>query len=339
MARPGYAFRIGKRPMELRQLRYFLRIVELGSMSKAAKDLYIAQPALSSQITNLESELGVRLLSRSVRGVSPTRAGDALYLHAQAVLRQIERLKYDVANTDALPGGPVSVGLPTSAANVLAGPLIAAVQQRYPDIQLRIVESLSGHLLELVATGRLEMSLLFEAVPGTGSPSKEIARGAGIQWAPLIDEDLYLLAKPPQGGNGASAVSLEEAAGVPLVLPGSSNVTRQIIERRFAEAGLAPSVMMELDSLSTIQSIVESGQAATILSLSALVGAGVREKLSVRPVDDPPLRRRLSLCNSDVLGMGAAAEVVGALIPQLVCELVASGRWAGAHLLQNERPQ
>lgn len=325
--------------MELRQLRYFLRIVELGSMSKAAKDLYIAQPALSAQITNLESELGVRLLSRSVRGVSATRAGDALYLHAQAVLRQIDRLKYDVANTDALPGGPVSVGLPTSAANVLAGPLIAAVKQRYPDIQLRIVESLSGHLLELVSTGRLEMSLQFEPPPATGSASTETRRAAHIQWIPLIDEDLYLLGMPSKEGKGSPTVSLEEAARIPLVLPGSANVTRQIIERRFAQAGLAPSVMMELDSLSTIQSIVESGQAATILSLSALVGAGVREKLSVRSVDEPPLRRRLSLCNSDVLGMGAAAEAVGKLIPELVRELVATGRWAGTHLLPGSDAQ
>ncbi|RSE78378.1 LysR family transcriptional regulator [Achromobacter denitrificans] len=237
--------------MELRQLRYFLRIVELGSMSKAAKDLYIAQPALSSQITNLESELGARLLSRSVRGVSPTRAGDALYLHAQAVLRQIERLKYDVANTDALPGGPVSVGLPTSAANVLAGPLIAAVQQRYPDIQLRIVESLSGHLQELVATGRLEISLLFEPAPGSRPLPKNTQKGANIQWVPLIDEDLYLL-ELPSGLQEASTASLEEASRIPLVLPGKTNVTRQIIERSFADAGLAPSVMMELDSRSKL---------------------------------------------------------------------------------------
>ena len=77
--------------MELRQLKYFVRIVELGSFSQAAKDLYVAQPALSAQINNLESDLGVRLLSRSVRGVTPTEAGQSLYVHAQAVLRQIER--------------------------------------------------------------------------------------------------------------------------------------------------------------------------------------------------------------------------------------------------------
>lgn len=322
-----------RKNMELRQLRYFLRIVELGSVSKAAKDLYIVQPALSAQITNLESELGVRLLSRSVRGVSPTAAGEVLYLHAQTVLRQIERLRYDVVNTGLLPGGPVSVGLPTSAANVLAGPLIAAVQQRYPNIQLRIVESLSGHLLELVATGRLEISLLFEAA-GPRPAAKGGPREANVQWTPLIDEDLYLLSVRSRGQKQSPQVSLAECVRIPLVLPGRANVTRQIIERGFAEAGLAPSVMMELDSLSTIQSIVESGQAATILSLSSLVGDGVRAKLSARSIGDPPLRRRLSLCNSDVLGMGTAAETVSTLIPELVRELVDSGRWAGAHLLQ-----
>src|SRR5690606_36587690 len=128
--------------MELRQLRYFIRIVELGSVSRAAKDLYIAQPALSAQISKLEDELGVKVLSRSVRGVTMTQAGESLYLHSQAVLRQIERLRHDVVNVGSRPAGPVSIGVPTSAANVLAGPLISAVQDRYPDIQLRIVESL-----------------------------------------------------------------------------------------------------------------------------------------------------------------------------------------------------
>jgi len=324
--------------MELRQLRYFLRIVELGSVSKAAKDLYIAQPALSSQIANLETELDVRLLSRSVRGVSPTAAGKALYLHAQAVLRQIERLKFDVVNTAAKPGGPVSVGLPTSAANVLAGPLIAAVQKRYPDIRLRIVESLSGHLLELVATGRLELSLLFDAAHETSTIAKDSARGNSIQWIPLIEENLYLLSKPGEGDT-SSQVSLQAAADIPLVLPEKSNVTRQIIERSFADAGLTPTVIMELDSLSTIQSIIESGQAATILSLSALVGIDIQKKLSVRPLGDPPLRRRLALCCSDVLGMGAAAEAVSALIPELVHDLLTSGRWAGTYIAQNGNEQ
>ncbi len=323
--------------MELRQLKYFVRIVELGSVSRAAKDLFVAQPALSVQISNLEDELGVRLLARSVRGVTPTTAGDTLYLHAQAVLRQIERLRHDVGSDNGKPGGPVSIGMPTSAANILAGPLIAAVQERYPDVQLRIVESLSGHLEELVATGRLEMSLLFE--PCTRCPTTMLRdKAMHLQWMPLMEEELFLLSAPLDGVPDHGKVSLQEAATLRLVLPGKANVTRQLIDQTFAEAGLQINVGAELDSLSTIQSIVESGQAATILSLSALVGAGVYEKLSVRGFADAALRRRLSLCTSDIVGLGAAAESVIRLIPKLTGEFVASGRWGGAIVAHAEEP-
>jgi len=314
--------------MELRQLRYFVRIVELGSVSRAAKDLHIAQPALSAQLANLESELGVRLLARSVRGVTPTAGGQTLYLHAQAVLRQVDRLRRDVAHAGALPGGPVSVGMPTSAANVLAGPLIAAVQQRYPDIQLSLVESLSGHLRELVGNGRLEMSLLFEPAPPPGAAAREGGDLPHIHRVPLVEEELFLLSATPAPGARGGRVSLEDAAAMRL-----ANITRQLIDQVFAARGLATQVMAELDSLSTIQAIVERGQAATILSLSSLVGAGARDRLSALSVGAPPILRRLSLCSPDIVAMGSAAESVAALIPELVRDIVAAGGWPGATML------
>ncbi len=323
--------------MELRQLRYFVRIVELGSVSRAAKALFIAQPALSAQIANLETELGVRLLTRSVRGVTATVAGESLYLHAHAVLRQIERLCHDVSTSGSTPGGPVSLGIPTSAANILAGPLIAAVQERYPDIQLRIVESLSGHLQEMVVNGRLEMSLLFE--PG-GTPSTSTLRDSTsvghLNWLPLLDEELFLLSEPKNGVIESAPISLEEAAQLRLVLPGRSNITRQLIDQAFTTAGLQAHVVAEIDSLSTIQSIVESGHAATILSLSAFVGPDIRTKLSVRSLGGGTLSRRLSLCTSDIMGLGAAAESLVTLIPALVHAFVESGKWAGASIIQDE---
>lgn len=325
--------RAREKNMELRQLRYFVRIVELGSVSRAAKDLYVAQPALSAQMANLESELGVRLLARSVRGVTPTAGGKTLYLHAQAVLRQVDRLRRDVAHAGALPGGPVSVGMPTSAANVLAGPLIAAVQQRYPDIQLSLVESLSGHLRELVGNGRLEMSLLFEPAPPPGAAAREGGDLPHIHRVPLVEEELFLLSATPAPSARGGRVRLEDAAAMRLVLPGRANITRQLIDQVFAARGLAPQVMAELDSLSTIQAIVERGQAATILSLSSLVGEGARDRLSALSVGDPPILRRLSLCSPDIVAMGSAAESVAALVPELVRDIVAAGGWPGATML------
>jgi len=316
--------------MELRQLKYFVRIVELGSLSRAAKDLFIAQPALSAQIMNLEKELDVRLLARSVRGVAPTEAGQALYLHAQAVLRQIERLRHDVQGPT--PSGPVSIGMPTSAANVLAGPLIAAVGERFPDVRLKIVESLSGHLYELAANGRLELSLLFEPHPESapGEPVDDALHHGGAH-LPLVDEDLCLIHAPQDGDTPQRGdISVADAAAFRLALPAHANITRRLIDRAFDKAGVKMDLLAELDSLSTIQSIVTKGQAATILSPAAFIGPGALSGLSVRRIVDPPLVRRLSLYSSEVVGLGAAADQVALLIPELAHALVDSGTWEGA---------
>ena len=315
--------------MELRQLRYFIRIVELGSVSRAAKDLYIAQPALSAQISKLEDELGVKVLSRSVRGVTMTQAGESLYLHAQAVLRQIERLRHDVVNVGSRPAGPVSIGVPTSAANVLAGPLISAVQDRYPDIQLRIVESLSGHLQELVTNGRIEMSLLFEAAGDSISASDDLAQPAHLNWTPLLDEELFLLSKRDEGTAQESPVSLQEVSSLRLVLPGKANITRQLIDEAFSAQECKLNIVAEIDSLSTIQSIVESGHASTILSRAAMVRNDGDSRVSARTIEHVGLKRRLSLCTSDIVGYGAAAESVAAMIPELVNACVLNGLWSG----------
>lgn len=321
--------------MELRQLKYFVRIVELGSLSRASRDLYIAQPALSSQVANLEDELGVRLLSRSVRGVVPTTAGQKLYHHAQAVLRQVERLTSEVGNESATPGGPVSIGIPTSAANVLAGPLIAATQQRFPDIQLQIVESLSGHLEELVTNGRIEISLLFDDpfMDEDQASSSKKSSTTNFRRIPLLDEELFLLAAPGGHAPTNADISIQDASKLRFVLPGRTNATRKLIDHVFESTGYSLDVMAELDSLSTIQSIVASGLGATILSLSSIVGPRNPSVLSAHSIIDARLRRRLSMCGSDIVALGAAAECIIALLPELIRELVEQDRWPGARLI------
>jgi len=321
--------------MELRQFKYFVRIVELGSLSRAAKDLYIAQSALSTQIANLEDELGVKLLTRSVRGVTATPAGQSLYLHAQTVLRQIGRLRHEVSAQSNAPGGPVSIGLPTSAANVIAGPLLAAVRQHYPEVRLQIIESLSGHLEEMVVNGRVEMSLLFgNEIVGPAPASQHKNFTAQMQRVPLLDEELFLLQASGRDNPCRASLSLQESAEKRFVLPGRANATRQLIDQEFAAAGLRLDLLAEIDSLSTIQSIVVSGLGATISSLSALVGLGVLDRLQISSLTGGrgAFTRRLSLCTSDVVALGPAAESVIRLVPKVARELVEQGQWMGASL-------
>lgn len=316
--------------MEFRQLKYFVRIVELSSFSKAAQDLFIAQPALSNQISNLEKELNTQLLSRSVRGVIPTEAGKTLYRHAQAIIRQIEHLKHEVENESTNPKGSVSIGIPTSVSNVLASPLIAATQKHYPEIKLQIVESLSGHLEELVSNGRIEMSLLFDN-PLTNSHKSDKATGFSLIKTPILEEELFLQTTTKLSNK--KTITLAAAAKLNFVLPGKSNATRQLIDLAFAKAGINPKVVTELDSLSTIQAVVEDGLGATILSLSAFIGNQKDRKSRAYSIQNAGLKRTVSLCTSNTVALSSAAQCIASLVTEIAHELVKCDRWAGSKII------
>lgn len=316
--------------MEFRQLKYFVRIVELSSFSKAAQDLFIAQPALSNQISNLEKELNTQLLSRSVRGVTPTEAGKTLYRHAQAIIRQIEHLKYEVENESTNPKGSVSIGIPTSVSNVLASPLIAATQERYPEIKLQIVESLSGHLEELVSNGRIEMSLLFNSSL-TDSQKSDKATGFSLVKIPILEEELFL--QTTAALSNKKTITLAAAAKLNFVLPGKSNATRQLIDLAFAKVGITPKVVTELDSLSTIQALVEDGLGATILSLSAFIGNQKDRKSRAYSIHNADLTRTVSLCTSNTIALSTAAKCIANMVPEIAHKLVKSGHWSGSKII------
>lgn len=318
--------------MELRQLRYFVRIVELGSMSRAATDLFIAQPALSQQLANLEHELGVKLLSRSFRGVTPTDPGQVFYRYAQSVLRLMERLRSDVQQSSDQPTGIVSIGMPTSVANMLATPLITEANARYPDVRLQITEGLSGHLKELVANGRVQMAVLFDIAQSSSTTGNTGGKqSAHLRLTPILEEELFLLSAGKR--RLGRDVTLQQASTHRFVIPGPMNATRKIVDDAFRAAGLEMNVLAELDSLSTIKSLIASGLGATILSASALAGATGNSGVTAHRISDVQLRRDVSLCTYDIVALGTAAEVVWDLILEVSAKLVRKGLWTGARSL------
>jgi LysR family tcuABC transcriptional regulator len=145
--------------MELRQLRYFVRIVELGSMSRAAVDLDMVQSALSQQISRLESN-SHPLLQRTSKGTVPTEAGQAFFHQAQLTLRHAQQAIH--AAQQARLSGAVSMGLSPTIANVLGLPLMRAMRERYPDVRLHMVSALSGHLTSLLNARQLDLAILFD---------------------------------------------------------------------------------------------------------------------------------------------------------------------------------
>ena len=145
--------------MELRQFKYFLSIVENKSLSRAAEHLHVAQSALSKQIAELESELGVQLLSRSRNGVAMTEAGKVFYDYALGITKQISDARAAVLRSSDTVVGSIVAALPQSVAATLALPLMRAVSRRYPNILFHLNEELTGNMVDQLLGGRVDVAI------------------------------------------------------------------------------------------------------------------------------------------------------------------------------------
>jgi len=308
--------------MDVRQLRYFVNIVDYGSLGKAAEKLNVAQPSLSQQIVRIEDELGMTLLLRSRQGVQPTAAGRALYRHARIVLRQMEQLREEVRDGADAETGSVAVGLPTTMASVFAMSLFERVQQRHPGIRLQYFESMSGYINELLANGRLDLAILFR---DSDTP--------GVSTLPLFDEQLYVFGEP--GGNVAPrsrTCALRDLDGVRLVAPSVHNGLRMLIERAFVREQIEPNIVADIDSLPTLIAIAQSGAACTILPTSALMRYDMARRPKIRRLVDPPIVRPASLCWPNTVSFSSATLAVRRVLIELIDEAMHSGRWHGVTL-------
>ncbi len=297
--------------MDLKQLEYFVRVAELGSFTRAAVALDVAQPALSRQVRLLEVELRQNLLTRNGRGAAPTEAGKLLLEHGRGILHQVERAREELGRVRGALAGRVAIGLPTSVAKALAVPLIREFRKRMPEATLSISEGLSVGMHESLANGRLDIALLLNAGP---SPDVELT--------PLLDEQLYLV--QPSGGKAAAArprpVALGDVAKLPLVIPSRPNAIRMLVETEMAAVGLRPSVALEIDGVAAILDLVEDGAGNAVLSRNAVATSARPEAFALRPVTG--LKSKLMVAMSSQRPATLTQKAVVLLIQQLARELL-----------------
>jgi LysR family tcuABC transcriptional regulator len=306
-------------PMELRQLRYFIRIVELGSMGRAALDLGVGTPALSQQISRLEGELSTRLLQRTTTGVLPTDAGLAFFRQAQLAIRHADAAAQ--AARQARLAGHVSIGLAPSTSGVLALPLLEAMRERYPDVRLRVVESLSGNLATMLNARQLDLAVLFET-------------DGARRWSvlPLLEERLFVIGRRDLPGMPTGrSVRIARLASLPLVLPSGTHGLRAILDAAFARERCAPHVVLEIDGLAVLMDAVRAGLAATIQPGAATVRLPADEMARIELAERSARRRNLlaSLSDDELSPAALAARVV---LRSVAAGLVAQQRWPGATL-------
>ncbi len=315
--------------MELRQLRYFVRVVELGSISRAALDLNLVQSALSQQITRLESELSTRLLQRSPQGVTPTEAGVAFFREAQLTLRHAEQAMR--AAQQARLTGTVSVGLAPTTAAVLGLPLMQAMRERYPDVRLHMVESLSGHLSAMLNARQLDLAVLFDLPMGAGQSVQAARRWSVL---PLIEEDIFLIsARSTRKANAAQSMRMAQLCDESLILPTGPHGLRSALNAAFFRAKIDPKVVMEMDSLSMLMDAVNAGLGSTMQPWAAVARMpDAIEKLYMARIIDHQVKRVNLLCGLSDDELSPAALATRAVMADCVRALVRSGVWLGASL-------
>lgn len=291
--------------MDLRQLRYFVKVIECGNITRASEALHIAQPAISQQMRNLELDMGMPLLERSVHGVVATAAGQTLYRHAIELLRQADGTREMLRQDADFPQGKVSVGMPSSTARMLAIPLARAVGQRYPGIKLELIDAPSAELGRLITVGRVALAV-----------NVDVVETRGMAFQRLLTETLYLVAWP-EFELAEDPVSIEALAKMPLVLPCAPNTIRNRVEFALQEAGLKCEVEFEANSTDLLFSAVKAQLGVTILPWAAAHAELVQQRLKLARIDHRLFKRDLSLCWHDTVVESNAVQKVKATIIEL----------------------
>ena len=273
--------------MNLVQLRYFVRVAEMGSFSKAAIELDVAQPALSRQVRLLETDLRVTLLQRTGRGVLLTEAGKRLYEHAIGILQLVAHAREDLSANRDEATGRIVIGLPPSMGRMLTLPLVDGFREHLPKARLAIVEGLSAHIVEWISTGRVDLGLIH-------NPDANPA----IETLHVLDEPLCLVSAAKGVARRQPPLPLAELVKLPLVLPEHSHAIRKLLETQAALSGLKLNIAYEVSSVSAILELVRSGHGHAVLAPSAIAASGQESAFRMRPLAEGVLTSTLCMAVS-----------------------------------------
>lgn len=310
--------------MDIRSLRYFVAAANLNSISRAANQLHVAQPALSRQIRKLEVELGTSLLSRDSTGVRLTEAGARLLEKSEGILRQLEQARAEVRASAADPRGPVSVAFMTAVASLIAPPLVMRMRERYPKVTLRISEGLTNAIVGGLLARKIDLGLI---------PAEPV--DTALSSTPLLTEPMFLIGPgkfdDTKNARTKGALTLRGLASYPLLLPSRGNVLRERIETLAKRNGITLDVREDVDSSAVIKHLVLSGLGYTIQCYSFVHEEVESGRLFVRPLRIPGLARQWSLARLRGQPQSLAGITTANIMLEIADELSRRKDWAQPH--------
>lgn len=312
--------------MNLQQLKTFVLIAELGSLSKVSDRIRIAQPALSRQMRLLQEEVGVPLLARHRLGLRLTEAGEEMLRRLSGVIRQLDQAFEDVRTLSNAASGRVALGIVPTASYVLAGQLACRVADQYPGISLRIVEAYSVHLIEWLQRGEIDVAIMY------GSDT-----AFHLKTEPLLLDELVLVGPPDSDLKPGVPVTVAALTALPLVLPSRPNGLRLIVESAAVKAKVKLAVRFEADSFRVLNDLVEKGLGYTVLPLSAIGREREARRLKFAPLIQPKVTRRLVLGLPPDGVASRATKTVIDLARKEIRDLTRSGAWPARLLFAASR--
>ena len=296
--------------MELRSLNYFVRIAELGSITRAASHLRLAQPALTRHVQRLEEELGVALFTRANRGVRLTEAGEKLLESALRILRDVERTGDEIRAQDAHPSGRIILGVTPTLCPVLVPDLFAAMRAEFPRIELKVMHAGMIRLEEFLIDGRVDIALL-----------SELSRSRLVLSTALGREEMVLVTKP--GVRPSGVVTGAELGRTPLVL---GDGLRAAMDALLAGRGVELKVAIEVNDHETIRLMVTRGVAASILPYSSVARECAAGLVEAHRLTAEGIFRTLALGVRVSRSASLAREAVARAITAIVADLERGGR-------------
>ena len=315
--------------MNSKQLKYFLKTADKGSITAAAKALDIAQPAVSQQISSLEHELSVQLFDRDFRGVRLTPSGEKFYLRAKSIVNQMSMAKSEIIDTEANPSGHISIGMTQAACNVLAIPLTQTIQKNHPNVELTLHYGTTHSINQWLSNGQIDLAITYE---NTYSDKNFCS-------TPLIKEYIYLVVGIEK--NSAmyqelvkqDRIVFEQLAEFEIILPHRDDPIVQMLNRYETQTGVRIWSKPNFGLLMTNLRYVTDGFGLMILPSSAIFHLEKTIQLKAIPIINPQITREVLLLNNTKKPSSIAMQMVSETIVALVKEAHSLGDWRGQLLI------
>ena len=310
--------------MDLKELRYFRIIAQHGTFSKAAAHLRVAQPALSRQMQKLEHDLGVQLLRRTSRGVTPTEAGRALLDRTQELEQQLDDVRREVSRLADCATGAVRLAVQSTLSIAMVPEIVKAYRAGFPDVALSVTEGFSGDLIDALLEKRLDVAIV-------DTPSHAHTE---LTCSPLWVESLQLVYPandPAMPRSGPGPVPVADLARLPIIMPCQRHGIRRLVDAMFERHRLRFKPELEVNGATMIFALVKAGLGYTLMPSSGCSPWIESGELRTQPIR-PAIRRTVSIVLRTALLQERPVAGLRDLVQSIAPRLAASARFGPAAL-------